>query len=1041
MNPSRLFIERPVATSLLMLAILLAGVLAYRLMPLSALPEVDYPTIEVTTLYPGASPDVMSTTVTAPLERQFGQMPGLNQMTSTSSGGASVITLRFSLDLSLDVAEQEVQAAVNAGGNLLPSDLPMPPIYSKVNPADAPVLTIAITSPSLPVIKLHDLTENRLAPKLSQVDGVGLVSIAGGRRPAVRIQANPQTLAGLGLSLDDVRSAIAAANVNQAKGSFDGSQRASTIDANDQLKSAAEYQNLIIAWKNGNPLRLRDVATIVDDAENLRLAAWADGTPGVILNVQRQPGANVIQTVDRVKALLPRLQASLPASVDVQVIADRTTTIRASVDDTEFELLLAVALVVMVIFLFLRSASATLIPSVAVPLSLVGTFGVIYLAGFSINNLTLMALTISTGFVVDDAIVMIENIARYVEEGDSPMEAALKGSKQIGFTIISLTVSLIAVLIPLLFMGDVVGRLFHEFAITLAVAILISAFVSLTLTPMMSARLLRPERERKHSRLGAWSARSFDAMVASYGRGLDWVLDRPRATLAVFILTMALTGLLYVVVPKGFFPLQDTGLIQVITEATQTTSFDAMSRRQEALAEVILQDPDVDHLASFIGVDGANPTLNTGRMQITLKPFAQRQASAAQIIRRLGQATAHVPGITAYMQPVQDLTIEDRVSKTQYQFLLSSPDAKDLATSTGRLLERLRTLPDLVDVASDLQNEGLQAYVQIDREAAGRLGVTVAAINTALYNAFGQRLISTIYTQSSQYRVVLEAASSLGRGPAAVAGLYVPGSTVGATGTATTAQVPLSSIAQVVERPAALAINHVAQFPSATVSFNLAPGASLGHAVDAIKAAEAELNLPPSVETSFQGAAEAFRASLTSTLLLILAAVVTMYIVLGVLYESYVHPVTILSTLPSAGLGALLALLAAGQELGIVGIIGIVLLIGIVKKNAIMMIDFALDAEREQGMAPREAIHQACLLRFRPILMTTMAALLGALPLMVGTGAGHELRHPLGVTMVGGLIVSQLLTLFTTPVIYLGFANLLRRMKARQGDAPAQAPA
>jgi len=1041
MNPSRLFIERPVATSLLMLAILLAGLLAYRLMPLSALPEVDYPTIEVTTLYPGASPDVMSTTVTAPLERQFGQMPGLNQMTSTSSGGASVITLRFSLDLSLDVAEQEVQAAVNAGGNLLPSDLPMPPIYSKVNPADAPVLTIAITSPSLPVIKLHDLTENRLAPKLSQVDGVGLVSIAGGRRPAVRIQANPQTLAGLGLSLDDVRSAIASANVNQAKGSFDGSQRASTIDANDQLKSAAEYQNLIIAWKNGNPLRLKDVAQIVDDAENLRLAAWADGTPGVILNVQRQPGANVIQTVDRVKALLPRLQASLPASVDVQVIADRTTTIRASVDDTEFELLLAVALVVMVIFLFLRSASATLIPSVAVPLSLVGTFGVIYLAGFSINNLTLMALTISTGFVVDDAIVMIENIARYVEEGDSPMEAALKGSKQIGFTIISLTVSLIAVLIPLLFMGDVVGRLFHEFAITLAVAILISAFVSLTLTPMMSARLLRPERERKHSRLGAWSARSFDAMVASYGRGLDWVLDRPRATLAVFILTMALTGLLYVVVPKGFFPLQDTGLIQVITEATQTTSFDAMSRRQEALAEVILQDPDVDHLASFIGVDGANPTLNTGRMQITLKPFAQRQASAAQIIRRLGQSTAHVPGITAYMQPVQDLTIEDRVSKTQYQFLLSSPDAKDLATSTSRLLERLRTLPDLVDVASDLQNEGLQAYVQIDREAAGRLGVTVAAINTALYNAFGQRLISTIYTQSSQYRVVLEAASGLGRGPAAVAGLYVPGSTVGATGNSTTVQVPLSSIAQVVERPAALAINHVAQFPSATVSFNLAPGASLGHAVDAIKAAEAELNLPPSVETSFQGAAEAFRASLTSTLLLILAAVVTMYIVLGVLYESYVHPVTILSTLPSAGLGALLALLAAGQELGIVGIIGIVLLIGIVKKNAIMMIDFALDAEREQGMAPREAIHKACLLRFRPILMTTMAALLGALPLMVGTGAGHELRHPLGVTMVGGLIVSQLLTLFTTPVIYLGFANLLRRMKARQGDAPAQAAA
>jgi len=1029
MNPSRLFIERPVATSLLMLAILLAGLLAYRLMPLSALPEVDYPTIEVTTLYPGASPDVMSTTVTAPLERQFGQMPGLNQMTSISSGGASMITLRFSLGLSLDVAEQEVQAAINAGANLLPSDLPMPPIYSKVNPADAPVLTIAITSPSLPVIKLHDLTENRLAPKLSQVDGIGLVSIAGGRRPAVRIQGDTQKLASLGLSLDDVRTAIAAANVNQAKGSFDGAQRASTIDANDQLKSAAEYQNLIIAWKNGKPLRLKDVASIVDDAENLRLAAWSDRTPGVILNVQRQPGANVIQTVDRVKALLPKLQAALPASVDVQIIADRTTTIRASVDDTEFELLLSVALVVMVIFMFLRSASATLIPSIAVPLSLVGTFGVIYMAGFSINNLTLMALTISTGFVVDDAIVMIENIARFVEEGDSPMQAALKGSKQIGFTIISLTVSLIAVLIPLLFMGDVVGRLFHEFAITLAVAILISAFVSLTLTPMMSARLLRPEHERKHSRLGAWSAAAFDAMVAHYGRALNWVLDRPRATMGVFALTLALTGVLYVVVPKGFFPVQDTGLIQVITEATQTTSFEAMATRQQALADAILKDPDVDHLASFIGVDGANPTLNTGRMQITLKDFAKRSASASEIISRLTEATAHVPGITAFMQPVQDLTIEDRVSKTQYQFLLSSPDMKDLSTSTARLLEKLKALPDLRDVASDLQDEGQQAFVQIDREAAGRLGVTVAEIDTALYNAFGQRLISTIYTQSSQYRVVLEAEQSALRGPAALEGLYLPGVTTTTNGISSTTQVPMTAVAQIVQRPAALAINHVAQFPSATVSFNLAPGVSLGAAVDAIKLEEAKLNLPPSVETSFQGAAEAFRASLSSTLLLILAAVVTMYIVLGVLYESYIHPLTILSTLPSAGLGALLALLAAGQDLGVVGIIGIVLLIGIVKKNAIMMIDFALYAEREEGLAPRAAIHKACLLRFRPILMTTMAALLGALPLMLGTGAGHEMRHPLGVTMVGGLLVSQLLTLFTTPVIYLGFARLVARLK------------
>jgi multidrug efflux pump len=952
-----------------------------------------------------------------------------------------VITLRFSLGLSLDVAEQEVQAAINGGANLLPSDLPMPPVYSKVNPADAPVLTIAVTSPSLPIIKLHDLTENRLAPKLSQVDGVGLVSIAGGRRPAVRIQADPQVLASLGLSLDDVRTAIASANVNQAKGSFDGSQRASTIDANDQLKSAAEYQELIIAWKNGNPLRLKDVAQIVDDAENLRLAAWSGSTPAIILNVQRQPGANVIQTVDRVKALLPRLQAALPASVDVQVISDRTTTIRASVADTQFELLLSVALVVMVIFLFLRSASATVIPSVAVPLSLVGTFGVIYLAGFSINNLTLMALTISTGFVVDDAIVMIENIARFVEEGDSPMQAALKGSKQIGFTIISLTVSLIAVLIPLLFMGDVVGRLFHEFAITLAVAILISAFVSLTLTPMMSARLLRPERERKHSRLGTWFGNAFDRTVVQYGRALDWVLDRPRFTLLVFAATLGLTGLLYIVVPKGFFPVQDTGLIQVITEATQTTSFDAMATRQQAMAEAILKDPDVDHLASFIGVDGANPTLNTGRMQITLKPFAQRVASASEIIRRLSDTTSRVPGITAYMQPVQDLTIEDRVSKTQYQFLLSSPDTKDLATSTTLLLERLKTLPDLVDVASDLQNEGQQAFVQIDREAAGRLGVTVAEIDTALYNAFGQRLISTIYTQSSQYRVVLEAAQGARRGPAALEGLYLPGVATTVNGVTSTSQVPMTAVAQIIERPAALAINHVAQFPSATVSFNLAPGASLGHAVDAIKAEEAKLDLPPSVETSFQGAAEAFRASLTSTLWLILAAVVTMYIVLGVLYESYIHPITILSTLPSAGLGALLALLLAGQDLGVVGIIGIVLLIGIVKKNAIMMIDFALDAERDEKLPPREAIHKACLLRFRPILMTTMAALLGAVPLMIGTGAGHELRHPLGVTMVGGLIVSQLLTLFTTPVIYLGFAKQAQRLKSWQERRAAAASA
>ena len=937
-----------------------------------------------------------------------------------------MITLRFSLDVALDVAEQQVQAAINAGSNLLPTDLPMPPTYSKVNPADAPILTLAITSPSLPVIKVHDLVENRLAPKLSQVPGVGLVAIAGGRRPAVRIQANPRALGGLGMSMDDIRTAVVAANVNQAKGSFDGAVRASTIDANDQIKSATEYANLIIAFKNGNPVRLSDVAQIVDDAENMRLAAWADKTPGIILNVQRQPGANVIETVNRIKALLPQLQANLPASLDVRVMTDRTVTIRSSVNDVQFELLLSIALVVMVIFIFLRSAAATLIPSVAVPLSLIGTFGVMYLAGFSINNLTLMALTISTGFVVDDAIVMIENITRYVEQGDTPMAAALKGSKQIGFTIISLTISLIAVLIPLLFMGDVVGRLFHEFAITLAVAILISAVVSLTLTPMMCARLLKHTPESSHGKLYQATGRFFDALIHRYGLALDWVLNRSVATMVVFGATLALTAGLYFVVAKGFFPIQDTGVIQGITEASQSTSFGAMSERQQALAEQVLKDPAVQSLSSFIGVDGTNTTLNSGRMLINLKPKDEREAASkdiSQVIQRVREATLSVPGIALYMQPVQDLTIEDRISKTQYQFLLSSPNMGELKAATQRLLERLHTSPQLADVASDMQDEGLQAYIEIDRPAAARLGVTVAGIDNALYNAFGQRLISTIFTQSNQYRVVLELAPAFKTGLQALSNIYVPSST--------NVQIPLASVARVVEKPAALSVNHVGQFPAVTISFNAAPGVSLGEAVQAIKVEETALHLPASIETSFQGAAQAFQASLSNTLLLILAAIVTMYIVLGVLYESYIHPVTILSTLPSAGLGALLALLAARLDLGIIAVIGIVLLIGIVKKNAIMMIDFALDAEREQGLSPRQAIHQACLLRFRPILMTTLCALLGALPLMLGTGVGSELRHPLGVTMVGGLIVSQLLTLFTTPVIYLGFANIAARWRQR----------
>jgi multidrug efflux pump len=1030
MNPSRLFILRPVATSLLMIAVLLAGIVAYRILPISALPEIDYPTIQVVTLYPGASPDVTTSSITAPLERQFGQMPGLKQMSSTSSGGASVITLQFTLDLSLDVAEQEVQAAINASSNLLPSDLPQPPIYSKVNPADTPILTLAVTSRTLPLPKVQDLVDTRIAQKISQLPGVGLVSIGGGQRPAVRIQANPKALAAYGLNLDDLRTTIANANVNQAKGSFDGPTRASTIDANDQLRSADEYRQLIITYRNNAPVRIADVADVVDGAENDRLGAWANAAPAVILNVQRQPGANVIEVVDRVKQLLPQLQAALPGSVDVAILTDRTTTIRASVRDVQFELLLAVALVVMVIFVFLRNLPATVIPSVAVPLSLVGTFGVMYLAGFSINNLTLMALTIATGFVVDDAIVMIENIARYIEEGDPPLDAALKGSRQIGFTIISLTISLIAVLIPLLFMGDVVGRLFREFAITLAVAILISAVVSLTLTPMMCAKLLRHVPEARQSRFERASGRFFARVIERYGVMLDWVLERERATLIVAISTLVLTVLLYVIVPKGFFPVQDTGAIQGISDAPESISFSAMAERQQALARAILEDPAVASLSSFIGVDGINTTLNAGRFLINLKPKDQRDVDAVGAIARLKERIARVEGITLYLQPVQDLTIEDRVSRTQYQFTVESANPDDLATWVPRIVERLRRVPEVADVASDLQDQGLQAFVDIDRETAGRLGITPAAVDNALYNAFGQRLVSTIFTQANQYRVVLEVKPEFQRGPAALNGIYVT-----VTGGR---QVPLDTVARITERRAPLVINHLGQFPAATISFNLAHRASLGAAVQAIKAAERDLGVPASIVTNFQGAALAFQASLGNTLWLILAAIVTMYIVLGVLYESYVHPITILSTLPSAGIGALLALLVSGNDLGIIAIIGIILLIGIVKKNAIMMIDFALDAEREEGKPAREAIRQAALLRLRPILMTTMAALLGALPLMLGTGVGSELRHPLGITMVGGLLVSQVLTLFTTPVIYLAFDRIAQRVRARSAPLVPQ---
>ncbi|MBI3513500.1 MAG: MdtB/MuxB family multidrug efflux RND transporter permease subunit [Proteobacteria bacterium] len=1020
MNPSRLFILRPVATSLFMIAIMLVGAVAFRFLPLSALPQVDYPTIQVQTFYPGASPEVMTSSVTAPLERQLGQMPSLTQMTSTSSAGASVLTLQFSLDLTLDVAEQQVQAAINAAGNLLPADLPAPPIYAKVNPADAPILTLALTSKTLPLPRVQDLADTRVAQKISQLPGVGLVSINGGQRPAVRIRANPRALAAYGLNLDDLRSTINNNNVNTPKGNFDGPARASSINANDQLRSAEEYKSIVVAYRNGSPVRLSDVADIVDSSENTRLGAWMNADPAIILNVQRQPGANVIEVVDTIKRLLPALQGALPAAVELTVLTDRTTTIRASVHDVEIELMLAVVLVVLVIFVFLRNIPATIIPSLSVPLSIVGTFAFMYLAGFSLNNLSLMALTIATGFVVDDAIVMIENIARYVEQGERPLQAALKGAEQIGFTIMSLTVSLIAVLIPLLFMADVVGRLFREFAITLAVTILISAVVSLTLVPMLCAKLLRHRPDEEKSAVARTTQRWFDAVIAGYGRLLAWVLDHQAPTLLVAVGTLALTAYLYVVIPKGFFPVQDTGLILGISEAPQSVSYTAMATRQRALAEIILKDPDVESLSSFIGVDGTNMTLNSGRFLINLTPRDQRVASATDVIRRLQHAIADAPGIALYMQPVQDLTIDTTVSRTQYQFVIEHANPDELSAWVPKLIDRLRELPELEDVASNSQDQGLATYVEVDRDTAGRFGITLATVDNALYDAFGQRNISTIFTQTNQYRVILEADAQ----SQSLAAIYLPSSTGG--------QVPLLSIAKVSETMAPLQINHLGQFPAATVSFNLAHGTSLGAAVQAIRAAEREIGAPRGMITSFQGAALAFQNSLDSELLLILAAIVTMYIVLGVLYESYIHPITILSTLPSAGIGALLALMAVGSDLDVIAIIGIVLLIGIVKKNAIMMIDFALDAERNEGLPPREAIYQACLLRFRPILMTTMSALLGALPLMLGTGMGSELRHPLGVTIVGGLIVSQFLTLFTTPVIYLAFDSLAQRF-GREG--------
>jgi len=1011
-----------------MVAILLAGAIGYRFLPVAALPQVDYPIIQVRTFYPGASPDVMATAVTAPLERQFGQMPGLTQMTSTSSNGSSVITMQFSLDLSLDVAEQEVQAAINAGFTFLPTDLPNPPVYSKVNPADTPILTLALTSDSLPLPQIEDMADTRLAQKISQLPGVGLVSISGGKRPAVRIHANPTALASYGLTMENLRSAIAAANANQAKGGFDGARQAYIIGANDQLYSSKDFRPLVIAYRNGAPVKLTDVAEVIDDAEDVNQAAWMNESPAVVVNIQRQPGANVIEVVDRIKKLLPQLKSALPAGIEVEVLTDRTTTIRESVKDVQFEMMLAVGLVVLVIFLFLRNLAATAIPSVAVPLSMVGSFGVMYLLGFSLNNLSLMALTISTGFVVDDAIVMIENISRYVEEGETPLQAALKGAEQIGFTILSLTVSLIAVLIPLLFMGDVVGRLFREFAITLGVTILISAVVSLTLTPMMCARLLKHVPEEKQGRFYHASGAFFEAVIGRYGRSLTFVLKHQGKTLLVAVATLVVTVLLYVMIPKGFFPVQDTGAIQGISEASQSISFPTMAERQQALARVILKDPAVESLSSFIGVDGTNTTLNSGRILINLKPLADRDLSASEVIRRLQPEIAKVAGIQLFMQPVQDLTVDAKVSRTQFQYTLEDPNTDELKLWAPKVIKALTARPELRDVSSDQQDLGLMMALDIDRATASRLGISTQLIDDTLYDSFGQRQISTIFTELNQYRVILSVADEYKKGPGGLASIYLPSAAGG--------QVPLSAVTSASEGTTPLVINRQGQFPAVTTSFNLAPGVSLGGAVAAIEAATAKMGLPVSLRGNFQGTAQAFKESLTNEPLLILAALITVYIVLGVLYESFIHPITILSTLPSAGAGAVFSLMVCRTELSVIAVIGIILLIGIVKKNGIMMVDFAMEAERKEGKSPEEAIYQACLLRFRPIMMTTFAALLGALPLALGHGVGSELRRPLGIAIVGGLVISQILTLYTTPVIYLAFDRLARRVRGSDKSAP-----